>query len=299
MASVDIARIRLDGGTQPRATIHADWIEEYAADMGAGASFPPVTVFFDGTDYWLADGFHRTHAATALGLVEIDADIRQGTQRDAILFSVGANASHGQRRTNEDKRRAVLRLLGDAEWSTKPFREIARDCAVAESFVRKLVPQPSAHNAQMERPLSRTVTRGGTTYQMNTAAIGGHRPAAAPPATLPLVPPVAREVPPTGPVSLPECEPVWTPPQPAAVVPPKFDHEAAAVREKAFAAIRALSEQPDPQAVIDAWMKHRGYGEPVQTIEKAIAWLQAFLPLYREAEPKRWAAIEERLDRVA
>lgn len=291
MPSVEIGCIRLDGGTQPRATIHADWIEEYAADMGAGASFPPVTVFFDGTDYWLADGFHRTHAAMALGLIEIEADIRQGTQRDAILFSVGANASHGQRRTNEDKRRAVLRLLNDAEWAGWADREIARRCGVDNKTVGALRPRPIQSDTEefpQYNPRTFTHPKTGRPTTMNTAAIGGHRPAAAPPVALPLAPPVAREVPPTEPS-----------PQPATVMPPKFDHEAAAIREKAFDAIRALSDLPEPQAVIDAWMKHRGYGEPVQTIEKAIVWLQAFLPLYSDAEPKRWAAIEERLDRVA
>jgi hypothetical protein len=38
-------------------------------------------------------------------------------ERDAILFSVSANGTHGQRRTNEDKRRAVLCLLNDPEWA--------------------------------------------------------------------------------------------------------------------------------------------------------------------------------------
>lgn len=36
--------------------------------------------------------------------------------REAILFIVGANASHGLRRTNADKRRTVERLLADEEW---------------------------------------------------------------------------------------------------------------------------------------------------------------------------------------
>ena len=36
-----------------------------------------------------------------------------GGLRDAILFSVGANAAHGLRRTNADKRRTVLLLWED------------------------------------------------------------------------------------------------------------------------------------------------------------------------------------------
>lgn len=77
----------------------------------------------------------------------------------------------------------------------------------------------------------------------------------------------------------------------------RFDHEAAELREKAWNAINALAEQPDPEVVIDAWMKFHGYGEPVERIERAIAWLQAFLPLFREAEPRRWAFVENMLAR--
>ena len=52
-----------------------------------------------------------------------------------FLYAVGANASHGLRRTNTDKRRAVVRLLRDYEWSKWSDREIARRCGVANSFV--------------------------------------------------------------------------------------------------------------------------------------------------------------------
>ena len=76
-------------------------------------------VFFDGEVYWLADGFHRCHAAIAAGIEEIAAEAREGGRRDAILHAVGANATHGRPRTNEDRRRAVLMLLGG-------FRQVSR-----------------------------------------------------------------------------------------------------------------------------------------------------------------------------
>jgi hypothetical protein len=161
--------IRTDGGTQPRAALNQDRIGEYADDMARGDEFPPVTVFYDGADYWLADGFHHYHAR-ATRHPDIEAEVRQGTKRDAILFSVGANASHGMRPTNEDKRRAVLKLLGDPEWSQWSDREIARLCAVSDRFVNGLRPQaPSANSSQIEQP--RTVSRGSSTYRMNTAGL--------------------------------------------------------------------------------------------------------------------------------
>lgn len=307
MTALAVSLIRLDGGTQPRATIHKDWIEEYAADMATGAAFPPVVVFFDGSDYWLADGYHRTGAAQALGLETIDADVRQGTQRDAILFSVSANSNHGQRRTNEDKRRAVLRLIHDPEWSGWSDREIARRCGVTHPFVANLRPPPpkaaevprvSGNDYQMPSaespqprpapaPQPRTVQRGGTTYQQNTANIG-RTPAPPPPRPVTPIQPAPRlEI-------VEEPEPEAPPP-----VVIRFDHDAAATREKAMNAIAALAGQPAPEAVIEAWMKHTGYGVEVATIESAIAWLTAFLPLYAEAEPKRWATIQEKIRNVA
>ena len=60
--NIPINSIRLDGGTQPRASIDFDTVFDYMDAMTDGADFPPVVVFYDGTHYWLADGFHRVKA---------------------------------------------------------------------------------------------------------------------------------------------------------------------------------------------------------------------------------------------
>jgi len=52
-------------------------VAEYAKAMGAGDTFPPPTVFRDGTAHWLADGFHRYQAAVTLKVLEVEADVRQ------------------------------------------------------------------------------------------------------------------------------------------------------------------------------------------------------------------------------
>lgn len=168
MKTIDISRIRINGGTQSRAAINKDVVAEYAEAMEGGATFPPVIVFYDGADYWLADGFHRYEAYARARVNKVPADVRQGTQRDAILYSVGANASHGLRRTNDDKRRAVMVLLNDPEWSKWSNREIARQCAVSEWMVRDARGSICENLADS----SRTVTRGGTTFQQETAKIG-------------------------------------------------------------------------------------------------------------------------------
>ncbi len=188
---VELSLIRTDGGTQPRAAIDVTLVETYAADMGRGDPFPPPVVFFDGADYWLADGFHRVNAAAALKRDGLLCEVRQGTQRDAILYSVGANDSHGLRRTNEDKRRAVLRLLNDPEWSVWGDREIARACRVGHPLVASLRPTPPADHLEEIPDRPRTVQRAGSTYTMNTAPIGRRAEPAAPPERPPL-PPVTQ-----------------------------------------------------------------------------------------------------------
>jgi hypothetical protein len=137
-----------------------------------GAAFPPVVVFGEAAgNYWLADGYHRWHAATIAGLQTIGADVRPGGRREAILHSVGANAEHGWRRTNDDKKRAVQTLLNDAEWSGWSDREIARRCAVSYTMVQKHRPL-SDNGCQLDpqRPTTRKVERNGTVYEQ---AVGG------------------------------------------------------------------------------------------------------------------------------
>jgi hypothetical protein len=169
--TIPLDAVRINGGTQSRVELNQATIAEYADLIRTAVDLPPVVTFFDGATFWLADGFHRYNAHCDAGAMEINAEIRTGTQRDAILFSVGANASHGLRRTNEDKRRAVGTLLGDAEWSAWSQEKIAKACGVSTGFVSKMVNDASIHREEM-RPTTRTVERNGTTYEQNTANIG-------------------------------------------------------------------------------------------------------------------------------
>ena len=145
-------------------------VEDLRAAIDGGATPDPVLVFHDGTDYWLADGFHRVAARAKVGRLTVKAEVRQGTRRDAVLYACGANATHGLRRTNADKRRAVETLLRDEEWSQWSDREIARRCGVGADMVgdarRSICRNPT------DTPTERTVERNGKTYTQNTANIG-------------------------------------------------------------------------------------------------------------------------------
>lgn len=166
-----IDAIRADDRCQPRAMFDSDLVSQYAEAMANGDAFPAVTVFHDGVDNFLADGFHRYHAAKSLGLADIAVTVKDGTLRDAILFSCGANSSHGWRRSNDDKRRAVLRLLNDAEWSQWSDREIARRCLVSDKTVGNLRPKHTAEIPQYE-PRTFVHPKTGQPTQMRTANIG-------------------------------------------------------------------------------------------------------------------------------
>ncbi len=196
MEKLEISLIHSDIATQPRVRLNQKLIDEYAEAITLGDHFPPVTVFNDGTHYWLADGFHRLEAAKKIAAFTINVDVRQGTQRDAILYSVGANATHGLKRSNTDKRRSVLKLLSDPEWSQWSNNEVAKQCCVAEGLVRKLKLELSSYSTKIDQTYARkcgvdegilkklqqklltqssecTAQRAGTTYTISTANIGG------------------------------------------------------------------------------------------------------------------------------
>jgi len=134
---VSLSRIVAHQEVQARVAMNEETIEEYSEAMRNGDKFPPVVVFTDdGAFYWLADGFHRYHAAKQIANKwSLQAEIRDGGKREAILFAVGANASHGRRRSREDKRNSVLKLLNDKDWSQWSDREIARRCQVSPDTV--------------------------------------------------------------------------------------------------------------------------------------------------------------------
>lgn len=170
--------IRADERCQPRAELSEYLVIEYAAAMSEGASFPPLVVFQDEDANWLADGFHRLEAARQAGLERIDCDIRPGSFRDAVLHTVGANATHGLRRSNADKHRAVRALLLDPEWSRWSDREIARRCGVSDRFVNSIRAFLTANIRSEDQDATRTYTdKHGNQSTMNVSNIGRDRSA--------------------------------------------------------------------------------------------------------------------------
>jgi hypothetical protein len=129
-------------------------------------------------------------ASGSLGLSNIAADVRQGTRRDAVLYSVGANALHGYPRSNDDKRRAVMTLLRDDEWSGWSDSEIARRCCVDHKTVGRLRAEIAPTHLGNSQVTERTyTTKHGTQATMSTAAIGRRIDAPPPAPAVPSEPP--------------------------------------------------------------------------------------------------------------
>ena len=134
--SVDV--INISGGTQSRLKIDQDYVEEIYEKMKEEVEYDAVTIFFDGKEYWLADGFHRYHATRKLGKASIKCKITNGLLRDAILYSKSANNNHGLPPTLQDKLNNAKELCDDFEWSGFSNRQIGRICDVSHVTVAKL-----------------------------------------------------------------------------------------------------------------------------------------------------------------
>src|SRR5579871_944496 len=112
-----IADIRTDGGTQNR-TLDSSVVRQYASLMAAETKFPPLTVWFDGTHFWLSDGFHRLAAAKKCGFKHVTAHIYLGSLEDALWDSYGANSQHGLRRQRGTTSALIERALKHANASS-------------------------------------------------------------------------------------------------------------------------------------------------------------------------------------
>jgi hypothetical protein len=191
MKQLLIESIRIDGGTQSRAEIHAETVSEYVEAIQAGAKMPPLLVFHDGTDYWLAEGFHRLLAYQRAEKRNVLVEIKQGTKEDAAWASAGANVTHGLRRTPADKRKATemaIRLRPDLSPEA-----IGQHCGTSTTIATQ-IKRNLIQVGQIDPPDHRTGV-DGKRYPMPPT-----RPPSTPPTRPPSMPP---SMPPTRPLPAP------------------------------------------------------------------------------------------------
>lgn len=154
--------IDIYGGTQTRVATSDDAIESYADEMVRGAVFPPITVFYDGSQYWLADGFHRLLAVKRNGGESIEAEVQAGSRTDALRFALGANATNGLYRTNADKRNVADIAL--REWPDLSNAFIAEVCKISDELVRN-VRKELTQRGEIEK-VDKVTGRDGKEYQV-------------------------------------------------------------------------------------------------------------------------------------
>jgi len=123
---------------QSRATIDKDHIADLVETLKDRKKLPPIEVYKDPCDktLWLADGFHRVLAHQEAGKRSIKAEIHKGCKADAMWHSAGSNLTHGLRRNNADKHKAVEMALKVRPTSSDQL--IADHCGVSNTFVSQI-----------------------------------------------------------------------------------------------------------------------------------------------------------------
>jgi hypothetical protein len=168
-----LAEIQLESDVQVRTRVDPVKVSEYASLMESEDRLPPVVVFRDGGRYLLADGFHRVAAALRINRLEIAADVREGSVRDAHLHALRANTTRGLPLTRDEKRRAALLLLQDPEWKDWSDREIARHCGLCGMTIARLRSRDDHHKVKVTSRKFRD--RNGHVRTMNVERMGRKR----------------------------------------------------------------------------------------------------------------------------
>lgn len=182
--TLPLEQLVTDAGTQVREALDDDTIGEYADALQDGARFPPVVVFRAKDTVVLADGFHRVQAYRKAGRTEIEADVHQGGQEEALWFALGANRAHGQRLSGNDKRRAIE--IAYEAWPDLSQRQIAKQVGCTQPYVGQVraqlktsfqLPDQVVGRDGRKRPATRPPRSRGTD---STEAGGGTPPSQEP-----------------------------------------------------------------------------------------------------------------------
>lgn len=176
---VKLADLIIDPKLQMRAKPHdGQYIMDLLGVIQAGTLTEPIVVFRDPTNgsYLVADGHARVDATRSSGCATIRARVHEGGFREALVFALGANATHGVRRTNADLRHTVLTALADPKIGNWSNVQIAQVCLCSDTFVgivrNKLA--PASGNALGARHKG----RDGKSYpaKLPRRAAGSHGP---------------------------------------------------------------------------------------------------------------------------
>jgi hypothetical protein len=173
---LELSRIAVDHALQSRVSTSVEYQREFSEAMLRGDEFPPITVFFDGKKYWLADGFHRYGARKILARSDrkfegIRAEVRNGTRDEAIVYSAGANQKFSIPRTKDDIKKAAFMLFGMDGWLRKTAKSIAEHIGVSNKSAAKYRAEYcNIHKIQLPDEVE---DLRGNTWSTRTYAEGG------------------------------------------------------------------------------------------------------------------------------
>ena len=162
------------GSAHVRVEISKETVADYADLLKEGREFPPITVFRSAGKTYVADGFHRVAAHLAAGRTHIEAQVYDGTARDALWFELGANATHGRRLSRAETRRALGLALDRCP--DAPSKLIADHVGCGSALVVK-VRKERQHDgdgvpvsSETEAPASERQPSGGSREPLDNAA---------------------------------------------------------------------------------------------------------------------------------
>lgn len=150
---------------QTRAALNEDTVSDYAEAMERGDKFPAVTVFTDGAEYYLADGFHRVEALRRIGKKSVMAELQDGDYKAALLYALKANSTHGLRRTNADKRHALEMAWNAREhlFGGEPSQNLLADtCGISRKTVERFMAEQGRNGSYPMPNQVATMSQGDT-----------------------------------------------------------------------------------------------------------------------------------------
>lgn len=137
-AWIDLSKIEIDQQYQCRSDIPSP--DEYAAIAEGADGWPfsePVKLVKIKGKLYLLGGFTRCEAIKKVGGEKVFAVTAEVTRDKALELALGENATHGYRRTNADKARAVRIALG--KWPNRSANSIAKICKVSHTYVSNVM----------------------------------------------------------------------------------------------------------------------------------------------------------------
>lgn len=133
---VRLEELGIDGDTQFREEqLNMAQVKNLMSLMEDDIELDPIEARFDGTTYWVSNGFHRIEAATRLQLETIKVNYKPGTLEDAQVDAMAANKSNGLPRSNETRRNQIMAAFKHEETKEWSNSRIAKHIGVAVSTV--------------------------------------------------------------------------------------------------------------------------------------------------------------------